>query len=179
MNMQVQPDISGAALPCLFKIGDFVRIKGGSETGRVLEDTDDGGYTRVHVFDTGNRWGQDGNARFQGCLEMWTPLTARDQFKERMEIDRLHKLVMGHLASFELIGKLVKETDEDPKADHENILSHVGHVADISADAACETVEMLWSMLEKQPDEKLLRDRLLAAHGRDCNYEPEPDSDED
>jgi hypothetical protein len=182
MNIGVQVSSIESALPVpQFKIGDFVRIKGGSETGRVLQDTDDGGYTRVHVFDTGNRWGQDGNARFHGCLEMWTPLAAvDDQFRERMEIDRLHRLAARHLGSFELIVELIEfGTNKDPTANHENLLDNVKLIAEMSADAACETVEMLWDMLKKQPDIEILRDKILADCDLDFNFEPEPDSDED
>lgn len=162
-----------------FKIGDFVRIKGGNKTGRVTEVAENEDYPipyTVCVFGDTNT--ERDFAPFH--LEMWTPLTASDQFRERLEIDRLPKLVTRQLGSLELIGELVKAAiNADPKADHENLLNNVELIADMSADATCEAVEMLWSMLEKQPDEKLLRDRLLAAGDVDSEDEPEPDSDED
>jgi hypothetical protein len=133
MNTQVQPDISGAALPCLFKAGQFVRL--GENVGRVIEDTEAKGfYTRVQMFDDPNgRWGRDGKASFgPGCLRLLVDAPSLDLEKVS---DELMKLIA--------VSDLANGLGIESMRDDENLRSHFRLIGSIVADRTCNLLDMI------------------------------------
>jgi hypothetical protein len=146
MNMHVTP-ASAVALPCLFKVGDFVRLKGGEIVGRVLEATKDG-LTGVQLYDNPEGW--DEKFSFgPGCLTMWTPdvVVPNGTGPEAalpFDFERLKELTIKQLGAFELLGDLARAAqDAAEDANDESFRNNVELVADTFSDMPCEVLDML------------------------------------
>src|ERR1700675_4798077 len=115
MNMHVQPDISGVANPCLFEVGNIVRI-GKTLIGRVIEDTPhEGATTKVQIFsDPESFWGPDGIASFgPGLLTLLVDAPPHDFDRlppavVPLDIGEIQTQTFKILQAWELIGTLVQ-----------------------------------------------------------------------
>jgi hypothetical protein len=147
MNIQVQPVIAGAALPCLlFKAGQFVRIKNSEVVGRVIEDTsDEYSNTRVHIFDdSDSSWGT--NPSFgPGCLKMWAPeivVECQPVVTPPMDLGKAYDLLRRILAAFELTEDLGKR--EIASGNDSLLANHLELIGDTFSDTTMELLDMVF-----------------------------------
>jgi len=137
MNIQVQPVISGIAIPRLFEVGHFVRIRGTEDVGRVVEDDGDdenNGPYSVCVFGEASR----DESFSSGHLEIWTP-QARPAAVP-LDNEKLQSQFLKILGAFELIEDIAKQALANGGDERFN---HVELVATTFADMTCEILDDL------------------------------------
>jgi hypothetical protein len=135
MNIQVQPGIPGATEPCLFKAGQFVRVKGGEKVGRVIEDTpSEGGFTRVQMFDDPEGfWGPGGKTSFgTGCLTLLVDAAPS------LDIDLIKEKLMKLIA----VSDLAEDVGTLEMVSEENLRSHLRLIGSITADTTCDLLDL-------------------------------------
>jgi hypothetical protein len=141
MNMHVHPGISGAALPCVFKVGDFVRIKGSANTGRITEVAENEDYPipyTVCVFGDPNTE----NDFAAGQLEMWRSWTVQQPLDLEKAEERLMKIIsLSEL--LEDLGRLEANNDADVGKPGHFLPYHLQLIGSIVSDVACDLLDMI------------------------------------
>jgi hypothetical protein len=148
MNMNVKPVSDVAMLCLLFKAGQFIRLKGGENVGRVIEDTEEarGFYTRVQMFDDpDSRWGFEGKANFgPGCLTMWTPdivLPVAAPSLPPLDIKETYREIFKILCALESIEFMAKTGIAEGSSE---CLTHIEFVASTFADTTLDIIDELF-----------------------------------
>ena len=132
-----QPGISGVALPCVFKAGDFVRIKGGSETGRVTEVAENEDYPipyTVCVFGDTNTERDFAS----GQLEMWVSWTVQ----QPLNLEKANEHLMKIVTLSDLLGDLGKLGMNSPDA-NDLLPPHLPLIGSILSGVACDLLDMI------------------------------------
>jgi hypothetical protein len=143
MNMNVKP-VSDAALPCIFKIGDFVRIKGTEDTGRVIEVAENEDYPipyRVCVFGDTNT----GRDFASGCLEMWSPRTKPLPLPP-LDLRKVNERLMKVVAATDLLKDLATaemNSNEDAGKPGELLSYHLQFVGSVLEDTTSDLLNMI------------------------------------
>jgi hypothetical protein len=128
VNASIQTPIVDSATPALlFKVGQFIRLMGGETVGRVLEDTDEKGFTKVQIFDD-PAW--DGTPSFDsGCLTMWTPdvvipvPASKPVPPPPLDCEKANDLLMKLVASNDLLGNLAQLEMSNSLRDSDDLLA--------------------------------------------------------
>jgi hypothetical protein len=152
MNIQVQPGISGAALPCsLFTAGDFVRTNDG-EVGQVVRGTSDKHSLTILLLE--NRpeveiGSGQGYADYEpGCLTMWTPgivvPVAAPVPLPSLDLEKVNELLMKIVSYSNLANDLGNLEMNNEKRESDDLLpSHINLIGNAIDDAACDLLDMI------------------------------------
>jgi hypothetical protein len=150
MNMHVTPT-SGAASPCLFKAGDFVRLKSMPKVvGRVLADTHD--TTTIKILDGGGSWQEGETERFgPGCLAMWTADEGVPVAQRPFDFEVFTTLSARLVGSYDLMDTLCQalRSSDDQAAELDNFLNNMENIADTYGEVACQALDMLHQREDK------------------------------
>jgi hypothetical protein len=147
MNANIQTSNIKSATP-LFKAGQFVRIKGGEIVGRVLEDTDAGGFTKVKIFDDPT-W--TGTRSFgPGCLTMWTPVVVIPQpaplppLLAPLDLEKVNERLMKIITYSDLARNLGDlEMSNEERSGDDLLPFHLKLIGSAVDDTTCDLLEMI------------------------------------